>query len=193
MEVCGIEYSRIGKLTRQVVSLAVAAIPEGLPIVTTVTLALGVLRMSRKKAIVKKLPSVEALGSVNVICSDKTGQWYTLPALLSAAEPANAGTLTKNEQTVTEIYTVDELKVIGVGLAQHGRIPDAIRKTLTVGNICNNAFRNNEGINVGQPTDVALLNVLDIYGLQDVRPVGLLFCAPLFVVPIYFAEFQQSF
>jgi Ca2+-transporting ATPase len=171
----------------------VAAIPEGLPIVTTVTLALGVLRMSRKKVIVKKLPSVEALGCVNVICSDKTGKWRILPALLAAIEPTDAGTLTKNEQTVTEIYTVDELKVIGAGITQHGRIPDAIRKTLTVGNICNSAFRNSEGINVGQPTDVALLNVLDVYGLQDARPVSLLFYIPTFVVPIYFSEFQPNF
>ncbi|KAG5642209.1 hypothetical protein DXG03_003400 [Asterophora parasitica] len=138
------------------VSLAVAAIPEGLPIVTTVTLALGVLRMAKRKAIVKKLHSVESLGSVSVICSDKTG------------------TLTKNDQTVTEAYTVDEtIRLDPSSTAPYtGRISPALRKTVEIGALCNNASlqRNEDGVFDGQSTDVALLNVLDIFGVPDRRP-----------------------
>lgn len=138
------------------VSLAVAAIPEGLPIVTTVTLALGVLRMAKRKAIVKKLHSVEALGSVSVICSDKTG------------------TLTKNEQTVTQLYVVDEtVHLDPTSATQHtGQIPPAMKKALDIGAICNNASteRNQEGQWIGQSTDVALLNVMDIFDLPNRRP-----------------------
>lgn len=152
-------YTFIPNLLFFKVSLAVAAIPEGLPIVTTVTLALGVLRMAKRKAVVKKLHSVEALGSVSVICADKTG------------------TLTKNEQTVVEAYAVDETVTFDPSSTKRyqGQISPAIQKTFEIGALCNNASltKNEDGIYVGQSTDVALLNILEVCGVADSRNVSI--------------------
>lgn len=85
------------------------------------------------------------------------------------------GTLTKNEMTVTETYAVDEVVQIDPSSARHaGQISPALAKAMEIGCICNNAslVRNENGEYVGQSTDVALLNVLDVFGIPDQRQVG---------------------
>jgi Ca2+-transporting ATPase len=139
------------------VSLAVAAVPEGLPAVVTITLALGVQRMVKKNAIMRKLQAVETLGCATVICTDKTG------------------TLTQNEMTVRRIYTDDTIiGVTGEGYAPSGDFEsekeindESLRLTLEIGALCNDSSLAQHGDKdkdkdggwkiLGDPTEGALV------------------------------------
>jgi Ca2+-transporting ATPase len=160
------------------ISLAVAAVPEGLPAVVTLALALGLQRMARRNALVRKLPSVETLGSVTVICSDKTG------------------TLTRNEMTVRELLVSSgTYHVSGAGYAPEGKftraspegsgseraaapadhLPHDLRMLLTIAAHCNGASMSQKQDDhsvwqvVGDPTEGALLVAARKAGI-DGRP-----------------------
>lgn len=150
------------------VALAVGAIPEGLPAAVTITLAIGVGRMARRNAIIRKLPAVETLGSTTVICSDKTG------------------TLTKNEMTVQAILAGDQVfDVEGAGYEPTGAIhadgaevaidaTPALRECLLAGALCNDAQlvqHDGRWTIVGDPTEGALLVAARKGGI-DVDRIG---------------------
>lgn len=145
------------------IALAVGAIPEGLPAALTVTLAIGVSRMARRRAIIRHLPAVETLGSTTIICSDKTG------------------TLTQNQMTVQELYTLGgDYRVDGVGYQPVGEITSkdpastswtsnlAVQETLKAGLLCNDSqLIQTEGTwdIQGDPTEGALLVAAQKAGL----------------------------
>ncbi|MCU0686455.1 MAG: cation-transporting P-type ATPase, partial [Polyangiaceae bacterium] len=150
----------LGALVLEAVSFAVAIIPEGLPAIATITLAVGAQRMARRGVIVRNLGAIETLGSVGTICSDKTG------------------TLTKNEMTVRELFAAGTRHAVtGEGYATEGAVvdprtgapvpPTALTALLETAVVCNHASLPESGSATGDPTEVALL-VLAVKGGANV-------------------------
>jgi magnesium-transporting ATPase (P-type) len=150
------------------VALAVGAIPEGLPAAVTITLAIGVARMAKRRAIVRQLPAVEALGSTTVICSDKTG---TLTENAMTVRALWAGGLF-HEVTGHGYAPVGELRLDGekVGAGETAKVAAAARETLLAGLLCNDASLTHvdgEWRISGDPTEAALIVAARKAGLDE--------------------------
>jgi len=119
------------------VSLAVSAIPEGLPAIVTIVLSIGVQRMVKKNALIRRLPAVETLGSASVICSDKTG------------------TLTQNRMTLTKAYCDDgDVEIISSSCS------DGVKNLLMLGSLCSNGlvnFTDGKEEHIGDPTETSII------------------------------------
>ena len=148
------------QLLRVAVGVVVAAIPEGLPAVVTITLAIGVQRMARNHAVIRKLPAVEVLGSVTVICSDKTG------------------TLTRNEMTTrTFVTAAGQVQLAGEGYAPEGQVEsdnpataEIFARAAQVAMLCNDSHlnqRDGQWVMQGDPTEGALYVLARKAGLTE--------------------------
>ncbi|GAO30808.1 cation-translocating P-type ATPase [Geofilum rubicundum] len=158
----------LSELFLAAIGIIVASIPEGLPAIMTITLAIGVQRMAQRNAIIRRLPSVETLGAVNVICSDKTG------------------TLSRNEMTAKTIITADKTyKISGTGYNPEGKFTQddsdvkpeedkVLLQLLRAARVCNNSeIGKDENGNwklTGAPTEGALLTMSYKAGLKDFKP-----------------------
>ena len=158
-----VKGAKLGEAAMTAITLAVAAIPEGLPAIITIALAVGVRRMAARRAVVRHLPAVETLGSTSVICSDKTG------------------TLTRNEMTVQALWSDGrEYRLSGIGYHPEGvlehegakvaELPADLRELLLAGCLCNDstlALKDEVWTISGDPTEAALVVAARKLGLEE--------------------------